>query len=80
MMSKLNFNYIPLDNYVNLLSKLSKQAKLYLIEKLQKSLEEKPENNESNSLFGEWKGKKSSDQILEEIRSSRNFRNREKIF
>jgi hypothetical protein len=79
-MSKLNFNYIPLDNYVNLLTKLSKQAKLYLIEKLQNSLEEKPENNESNSLFGIWKGKKSSEQILEEIRSSRSFRNREKKF
>ncbi len=79
-MSNLNINSIALDNYLNLLSKLSKQAKLYIIDKLQNSLEDQQNMHDSNSLFGTWESEKSGDQIFIEIKNSRTFRNREDSF
>ncbi len=79
-MNNLNFNNAALDNYLNLLTKLSKQAKLYIIDKLQNSLESSSNKQEDNSLFGTWKSEKSGNQICEEIRKSHTFRNRENSF
>ena len=79
-MSNLNFNNAALDNYLNLLTKLSKQAKLYIIDKLQSSLEIKPDKQGQDSLYGTWKSEKSGNQIFEEIRNSRTFKNRSNSF
>lgn len=72
-MNKLEFNTKLLDQYLNLLSNLSVNAKKYLIEKLRTSLNQDPKKSGNSNLFGSWKSNETSEQLIEEIYSSRNF-------
>jgi len=65
-----------LNNYLGLLKNLNPDLKLELIKKLTKSVKKdiSPKKNSFEKSFGAWKSKKKSDEIIEEIRSSRNFK------
>lgn len=61
-----------IDKFFGFLTNLDNSSKKKLIIKLTESLELKEVNNFNlNSLFGAWKGDKSSDEIIREIRESR---------
>lgn len=67
-----------INSYLGLLKNLNQETKLELIEKLANSIKTGKKEKESRfeNSFGSWKSKKSSDQIINEIRGSRTF-NRE---
>lgn len=71
-MDNLQFNSNLLDQYLSILSKLSIEARKYLIQKLEKSIEDKNENQEED-LFGAWKSDEGSDELIQLIESSRIF-------
>ena len=61
-----------IDKFFGFLTNLDNSSKKKLIIKLTESIELKEVNNINlNSLFGAWKGDKSSDEIIHEIRESR---------
>jgi hypothetical protein len=78
MRSTINTNAIIIDNYFGLMRNLSKESKLQLISKLSNSLIEEPVEHEHtvDRFFGAFKSEKSAEEIIKEIRESRNF-NRE---
>jgi len=73
-MKKLEFNTNLLNQYLNLLSNLSVNAKRYLIEKLSNSIShESNKPKETINLFGAWASNESSSELLEFINSNRIF-------
>jgi len=73
-MKKLEFNTTLLDQYINILSKLSSKARQYLIEKLEGTLDNKPPKKGDNlSLYGAWGSNESAKDLIELISNSRTF-------
>jgi hypothetical protein len=70
----LPFN--PIDNYLRLLNSLSPDKKLELISRLSESLNEpkKSTSRTIGNLFGAFISKKSADEIISELKNSRNFK------
>ncbi|MCD4737072.1 MAG: hypothetical protein K8R53_13595 [Bacteroidales bacterium] len=64
-----------LNNYLGLLRNLNHDTKLELIKKLVKSIKKDKSSMENcfERSFGALEDKKSADQIIEELKSSRNF-------
>ncbi|MBC8486636.1 MAG: hypothetical protein H8D45_11415 [Bacteroidetes bacterium] len=74
-MESTNINTALIDSYFGLLKNLSPEIKLDLIERLTKTLKVDLSRKE-NSLqeaFGSWKSTKSAEEIIKELRESRNF-------
>jgi len=69
----LKFNLI--DSYLGLLNNLSPDSKLELISKLSDSLKgsRKPTKKSLSDLYGAFISKKSADEIITELKNSRNF-------
>jgi predicted metal-binding transcription factor (methanogenesis marker protein 9) len=69
----LKFNLI--DSYLGLLNNLSPDSKLELISKLSDSLKgtRKPTKKTLSDLYGAFISKKSADEIITELKNSRNF-------
>ncbi|MEZ4973848.1 MAG: hypothetical protein R2820_11100 [Cyclobacteriaceae bacterium] len=69
----LNFNLV--DSYLGLLKSLSPDSRLELIAKLSASLKgsKKPSNKSLGELYGAFKSKKTADQIIADLKKSRNF-------
>jgi len=70
-MATLTVNHKILEKYLSVLEGLDKSSKKTIIEKLSKSLEDKPVKTDLESLFGAREDEKSSDEIIKEIRDSR---------
>ena len=69
----LKFNLI--DSYLGLLKNLSPDNKLELISKLSESLKgpQKPANKSISDLYGAFISEKSADEIITNLKNSRNF-------
>jgi hypothetical protein len=69
----LNFNLI--DSYLGLLKSLSPESKLELISKLSDSLKggKRPTDKSLSDLYGSFISSKSADEIIEELKTARNF-------
>ncbi len=69
----LKFNLI--DSYLGLLNNLSPDSKLELISKLSDSLKssKKPTDKSISELYGAFISKKSADEIITDLKASRNF-------
>ncbi len=69
----LKFNLI--DSYLGLLYNLSPDSKLELISKLSDSLKNstKPSKKSLSDLYGAFISEKSADEIITELKNSRNF-------
>ena len=74
-MKTVDINTSLIDNYFGLLKNLSPEVKLDLIERLSKTLKIDfiSERKVLKASFGEWKSKKSADEIINDLRSSRNL-------
>lgn len=72
---KTNANTSLIDNYFGLLNGLSKENKLRLIAKLSISVADEVVKNENvvDLYFGAFKSDKSAEEIIQEIKGSRNF-------
>ena len=72
---KTNVNTSLIDNYFGLLNSLSKETKLRLIAKLSNSVADEVIKNENvvDKYFGAFKSNKSAEEIVIEIKESRNF-------
>jgi hypothetical protein len=72
---KSNTNTIFIDNYFGLLSGLSKENKIKLIAKLSSSVGKETTEGETiiDKFYGAFKSEKSAEEIIKEIRESRNF-------
>jgi hypothetical protein len=68
-----------LESYSNLFEGLSPFNKLELIERLSKSLKAEVKSKEKNFFksFGSFGSEKSPEKIVEEIKASRNFKNKD---
>jgi hypothetical protein len=71
--AKININIV--ENYLTLLSGLSRDNKLELISKLSESLKtgERKRKKDLSSLYGALKTEQTAEEILAEIKNSRNF-------
>lgn len=71
--AEIKFNLI--DSYLGLLSNLSPDSKLELIAKLSETLKgsKKPTEKSVKDLYGAFVSKKSADEIIAELKDSRNF-------
>ena len=69
----LKFNLI--DSYLGLLKNLSPDSKLELISKLSDSLKstQKPVDKSLGDLYGAFISKESADEIITDLKASRNF-------
>ncbi len=69
----LKFNLI--DSYLGLLKNLSPDSKIELISRLSDSLKDpkKPTDNSLGNLFGAFISKESADEIITDLKGSRNF-------
>ena len=75
-MGSIKTQHISLaDYYFGFLKNLNQESKLDLIAKLSQSVKEDISGQEIplRDLFGAYQSKESADEIIEEIRSSRNF-------
>ena len=74
--SNLNFNLIK--TYFDLLKNLSADSKLELISKLLNSMKNSkdPKKGTFKSLYGAFISKQSADELIREIKQSRNFNHR----
>lgn len=71
-MGSLTISNKTLEKYFNYLKYFDDNAKKNLIKKLSASLKTKPKKEMSlNVIFGAWEDSRSSDEIIEEIKSSR---------
>lgn len=72
---KTSANTSLIDNYFGLLNGLSKENKLRLIAKLSNSVADEVVKNENvvDQYFGAFKSDKSAEEIIREIKESRNF-------
>jgi hypothetical protein len=75
-MEAADFKFNLLDRYLGLLRSLSPENKLELISKLSDSLKgsKKPAGKSISDLYGAFISKKSADEILSELKASRNFK------
>ena len=69
-------NITTADYFFGLLSNLNSDSKLELISRLSNSLKTKPLKKEVSlrELFGSFKSKQTADEIIEDLRKSRNFK------
>jgi hypothetical protein len=69
-------NITTADYFFGLLSNLNSDCKLELIARLSNSLKTKPEKKETTlrELFGSFKSSQTAEEIIEDLRSSRNFK------
>ena len=69
----LKFNLV--DSYLGLLNNLSPDSKLELISRLWDSLKgsKKPTDNSLGNLFGAFISRESADEIITDLKDSRNF-------
>jgi predicted metal-binding transcription factor (methanogenesis marker protein 9) len=76
----LKFNLI--DSYLALLNNLSPESKLELISKLSDSLKgsKKPTNKSISDLYGAFISKKSADEIITDLKRSRQFNRKTELF
>jgi predicted metal-binding transcription factor (methanogenesis marker protein 9) len=76
----LKFNLI--DSYLALLNNLSPESKLELISKLSDSLKgsKKPTNKSISDLYGAFISKKSADEIITDLKGSRQFNRKTELF
>ena len=74
-MEAADFKFNLIDSYLGLLKSLSPENKLELISKLSDSLKgsKKPTGKSINDLYGAFISKKSADEILSDLKASRNF-------
>ena len=74
-MEAADFKFNLIDSYLGLLRSLSPENKLELISKLSDSLKgsKKPTGKSISDLYGAFISKKSADEILSELKASRNF-------
>jgi len=74
-MKTTEFNANFINNYIGLITNLSPDLKLDLIEKITKILKKDiaKEKTSITKSFGAWQSKKSADEIINEIRVKRNF-------
>jgi hypothetical protein len=72
---KTNASTALIENYFGLLNGLSKENKLRLIAKLSNSVADEVVKNDDvvDKYFGAFKSDKSAEEIIKEIRESRNF-------
>ncbi len=72
---KTNTNTVLIDNYFGLLSSLSRENKIKLIEKLSNSIDNEAAEKENvvDKFFGAFKSQKSAEGLFKEIRESRTF-------
>ena len=72
---RTNTNAMLLDSYFGLLSGLNKDNKIKLIAKLSNSIieEESNKNDVVDKFFGAFESDKTPEDIIKEIRESRNF-------
>lgn len=71
-MGSLTISDKILDKYFGYLKSLDDSAKKNLISKLSKSIETKSKKAfDLNTIFGTWEDDRSSDEIIDEIKSSR---------
>lgn len=72
---KTNTNTVLIDNYFGLLSSLSRENKIKLIEKLSNSIDNEAAEKENVvvKFFGAFKSQKSAEGLVKEIRESRTF-------
>ncbi|MBW8334947.1 MAG: hypothetical protein K0M40_23220 [Prolixibacteraceae bacterium] len=72
---KANESTLLIDNYLGLLNGLSKENKLRIIARLSNSIANDVEETENvvDKYFGAFKSDKSAEEIIKEIRESRNF-------
>ena len=72
---KTNTNTVLIDNYFGLLSSLSRENKIKLIEKLSSSIDNEAAEKENvvDKFFGAFKSEKSAEELIKEIRESRTF-------
>ncbi len=74
-MEAADFKFNLIDTYLGLLRSLSPENKMELISKLSASLKgsKKPTGKSIIDLYGAFISKKSADEILSELKASRNF-------
>lgn len=73
-MGKAELNTTLINNYFELFRRLSNQGKQELISKLTKSMKKEEDQDHSFfSSFGTFKSDQSADEIIDEIKDSRNF-------
>jgi predicted metal-binding transcription factor (methanogenesis marker protein 9) len=79
---KTSSNTILIDNYFNLLNSLSRENKIKLIAKLSNSIVDELPKDENivDKFFGAFKSEKSAEEIILEIRESRNFNRKVEAF
>lgn len=72
---KSNSGTTLIDNYLGLLNSLSRENKIKLIAKLSNSIvdEVSEKGNAVDRFFGAFKSDKSAEEIIKEIRESKNF-------
>jgi len=74
-MKTTEFNANFINNYIGLITNLSPNLKLELIGKITKMLKRDISKDKAliTKSFGAWQSKKSADEIIDDIRESRNF-------
>ena len=74
-MEASDFKFNLVDSYLGVLRRLSPENKLELISKLFDSLKgsKKPTGKSINGLYGAFISKESADEILSDLKASRNF-------
>lgn len=81
-MKTIDINTTLIDGYIQLLDNLSPNNKLDLISKLTLSVKTdiRAKKNSFYKAFGAWESKQSADEIIKDIRSSRNFNRKTEKF
>jgi hypothetical protein len=79
---KADINTSIIDGYLRLLDNLSPVSKLDLISRLSLSVKSdmKAKQNTFKKAFGAFESKKSADEIIDDIRQSRNFKRKNEKF
>jgi hypothetical protein len=74
-MKAADLNFSLIDSYLGLLKSLSPESKLELISKLSDSLKggKRPPDKSLSDLYGSFISSKSADEIIEELKTARNF-------
>lgn len=75
-MEAADFKFNLIDTYLGLLRSLSLENKMELISKLSDALKgsKKPTGRSISDLYGAFISKKSADEILSDLKASRNFK------
>ena len=78
-MKNAEFNSTLINNYLQLLERLSKNGKQEIIARLSASIRDntKSKDKQISAAFGALNTSKSADELIEEIRSNRKFRDRD---